>query len=243
MKKVRLFLILLLAGLMLPAGAGAAILDELPLEKGDTGQRVVMVQQRLIDLGYLHFRATGSYGDMTEEAVAAFQRRNGISSTGVFAEDTFSKFYSRELERAAGNASIPRVVGPRGPGGTEPGELVSWQEVSAAFPVGQTATVVDYWTKNTYQVMRTGGNYHADAAFVSAEDEQAFSACFGGSATWEKRPIVLEVGGRRFAGSTFGSLNAAGEVSIYFLDSGSDIGGIEDAEHNSNIYIAAGNNA
>ena len=104
-------------------------------------------------------------------------------------------------------------------------------------------TVVDYWTKNTYQVTRTGGNYHADAAFVSAEDEQAFSACFGGSATWEKRPIVLEVGGRRFAGSTFGSLNAAGEVSIYFLDSGSDIGGIEDAEHNSNIYIAAGNNA
>lgn len=100
MKKTHFFLIFLLITLLVPLGAGAAILDELPLEKGATGQSVVMVQQRLIDLGYLHFRPTGSYGDMTKSAVASFQARNGISSTGIFGENTFSKLYSREIGRA-----------------------------------------------------------------------------------------------------------------------------------------------
>ena len=72
MKKSRFFLLFLLILLLVPLGAGAAILDELPLEKGATGQSVVMLQQRLIDLGYLHFRPTGSYGDMTKSAVASF---------------------------------------------------------------------------------------------------------------------------------------------------------------------------
>ena len=243
MKKIRFFLIMLLIALFLPHGVGAAILDELPLEKGATGQSVVMVQQRLIDLGYLHFRPTGSYGDMTKSAVAAFQRRNGISSTGVFAESTFSMFYSRGLIRAAGNASIPRVIGPGGQGKPEPGELAPWEEVSAAFPVGATATVMDYKTQKTFQVRRTGGTHHADVVFASAADQQAFLTCFGGSYTWEKRPMILEADGRLFAGSVFGSLNGAGEASLYFLDSGSDMGGIRDVEHHSNVYMAAGTNA
>ena len=89
MKKSRFFLLFLLILLLVPLGAGAAILDELPLEKGATGQSVVMLQQRLIDLGYLHFRPTGSYGDMTKSAVASFQARNGISSKAFLARTLF----------------------------------------------------------------------------------------------------------------------------------------------------------
>ncbi len=243
MKKSRFFLLFLLIVLLVPMGAGAAILDELPLEKGATGQGVVMLQQRLIDLGYLHFRPTGSYGDMTKSAVASFQARNGISSTGVFGENTFSKLYSRGLARTAGNPGIPRVIGPGGQGKPEPGELAAWQEVNSVFAVGQTATVMDYKTQKTFQVRRTGGENHVNAVFVGADGEQVFLSCFGGSYTWEKRPAIVEVGGRRFAASVFGTRNAAGEIDIYFFESGSDMGGILDAEHHSNVYLAAGTNA
>ena len=84
-----------------------------------------------------------------------------------------------------------------------PGELLSWTEVSAVFPVGATAIVMDYKTQKTYRVTRTGGTHHADASFVGSGDKEAFFASFGGSQTWEKRPIVLEVAGRRIAGSAF----------------------------------------
>ena len=209
MKKTHFFLIFLLIMLIVPLGAGAAILDELPLEKGATGQSVVMVQQRLIDLGYLHFRPTGSYGDMTKSAVASFQARNGISSTGVFGENTFSKLYSRGLMRTAGNPGIPRVIGPGGQGKPEPGELAKWQEGNSVFTVGQTAIVMDYKTQKTYQVRRTGGENHANAVFAEAQGEQVFLSCFGGSYTWEKRPAIVEVGATRPGKSIFTFSRAA----------------------------------
>ena len=49
---------LMVVGLV-PFTARASTIGELPIEKGQEGSGVVVLQQRLADLGYLHFRATG----------------------------------------------------------------------------------------------------------------------------------------------------------------------------------------
>ena len=52
------------------------------LEVGSSGASVTAVQKKLIQWGYLTGTADGKYGAKTRDAVAAFQRRNGLSADG-----------------------------------------------------------------------------------------------------------------------------------------------------------------
>ena len=60
-----------------PFGALAAV-----LEVGSSGADVTKVQQKLIGWGYLTGTADGKYGEKTRAAVAAFQRKNGLTADG-----------------------------------------------------------------------------------------------------------------------------------------------------------------
>lgn len=61
------------------------------VKKGSTGEDVVYVQTRLIELGYdlAPYGADGKFGVKTEEAVKAFQRANGLEPDGVVGPKTY----------------------------------------------------------------------------------------------------------------------------------------------------------
>jgi len=62
---------------------------------GTTGDDVTAVQRQLIDLGYLASgHATGYYGDMTTEAVKAFQKANSLTVDGLTGTATLDRLYS-----------------------------------------------------------------------------------------------------------------------------------------------------
>lgn len=50
---------------------------------GDTGLHVRQMQRKLSELGYFSGDCTGSYGELTQQAVSRFQENNGIESTGM----------------------------------------------------------------------------------------------------------------------------------------------------------------
>ena len=52
------------------------------LEVGSRGGDVTAVQKKLIQWGYMTGAADGRYGEKTRQAVAAFQRRNGLAADG-----------------------------------------------------------------------------------------------------------------------------------------------------------------
>lgn len=52
------------------------------LEVGSKGNDVTAVQKKLIQWGYLSGSADGRYGEKTRAAVAAFQRKNGLTADG-----------------------------------------------------------------------------------------------------------------------------------------------------------------
>ena len=54
----------------------------------DDGAYVVMLQNRLQELGYLGSGADGQYGAMTESAVILFQETNDLTPTGIADEAT-----------------------------------------------------------------------------------------------------------------------------------------------------------
>jgi peptidoglycan hydrolase-like protein with peptidoglycan-binding domain len=239
---------LMVVGLV-PFTARASTIGELPIEKGQEGSGVVVLQQRLADLGYLHFRATGYFGDMTKTALQDFQKRNGLTRTGSLDTDTYVALFAKSAVRAAAGTAISRVTGPRLLATAEAyGALTGWKEIDPIFAEGTRATVQDLYTGYTYEVIRTGGRHHADVQPVGEEALSVYQKCFGGSYTWEKRPAVVEIAGQKYAASVFGYPNAAesagyssleGSICIYFYESTSDIGGIADAEHTTNIYLAS----
>jgi peptidoglycan hydrolase-like protein with peptidoglycan-binding domain len=77
------------------------------LELGESGDAVAGLQQRLVELGYWLGEADGTYGQLTRQAVMAFQKVEGLGRDGVAGPIT---------QERLGTAVRPA---PRGGGGLE----------------------------------------------------------------------------------------------------------------------------
>ena len=65
-----------------------------PLERGARGEAVELLQERLIELGYLDDDADGSFGPRTESAVLAFQVAAELEATGIADAETMEALLS-----------------------------------------------------------------------------------------------------------------------------------------------------
>ena len=97
------------------------------IKTGTQGEIVVPIQQRLIDLDYLNFKPTGSFGGMTRVSTINFQDINGIMADGSIGEESLNALFSNTAKRAP----IPLEVKiPIGPTAKEPivktGKLGDW---------------------------------------------------------------------------------------------------------------------
>ena len=78
-------------------------LKDLTLEKGDNSDDVKKMQTRLADLSYVkndEDHVTGYYGDVTEKAVKAFQKKNGIKETGKADNATLKAMFNSGAKKA-----------------------------------------------------------------------------------------------------------------------------------------------
>ena len=71
-----------------------AFLSEMSAAAGDSGLNVYALQKRLKQMGYFHGECTGSYGDLTQQAVTLFQRENGLEESGSADPATWVAIYS-----------------------------------------------------------------------------------------------------------------------------------------------------
>ena len=68
------------------------------MQDGDEGDDVEGVQTRLYELGYLGKNfITGTYGEKTTDAVADFQKANGLASDGMVGHETLEILYADEV--------------------------------------------------------------------------------------------------------------------------------------------------
>lgn len=73
---------------------------------GDSDDEIVEVQTQLKKLGYYDAEVTGYFGEVTEEAVLAFQRANNITDTGAVGEETWAALFS---DNAIANETEPEA--------------------------------------------------------------------------------------------------------------------------------------
>jgi len=69
------------------------------LKKGDNGESVRVMQERLKELGYYSGEVDGDFGGGTEEALRLFQSQNDLDVDGVAAKMTFSLLYSEDAKQ------------------------------------------------------------------------------------------------------------------------------------------------
>ena len=91
-------------GTVTPAATSApAAVESSLLKKGDKGDQVRVLQQKLIALGYLTGSADGIFGDNTKKAVMAFQSAKGLTADGQAGSATLAALDS--ASSASGTAT------------------------------------------------------------------------------------------------------------------------------------------
>lgn len=221
------------------------------LRAGSEGDAVVHLQMRLRDLGYYNYKITGSFGSLTESAVIEFQKANKLASDGVIGEQTSTLLYSNEVKRKPATKAAKAPPPSPTPKSNIPsfGKLVEWSKIHKAFPRGDTAKVVDLWSGISYNVTRVGGSLHADVEPSTKADTKKLKNSYGGSWSWDRRPVIVYIGGEWVAGSTngmphgyetVGGNGMDGQVCIHFLNSKTHIRGLKDSDHQAMVKRAAG---
>lgn len=128
-------------------------------------------------------------------------------------------------------------------------ELLHWSEAQKLYPSFGTARVIDVETGRSFNVQRYYGSLHADSEPASAEDAKIMREIFGGSWSWERRAIIVEIDGRQIAASMNGQPHGSGAVTgngfdghfcIHFLGSRLHLNGKLDPEHHEKVMVAAG---
>lgn len=76
------------------------------LTTGSKGDKVKTLQNRLISLGWLQGKATGSYDAPTITAVKAFQKKVNIWDDGIAGPDTLKTLYSNSAPKATVAAAV-----------------------------------------------------------------------------------------------------------------------------------------
>ncbi len=113
---------------------------------GMSGSDVKSAQQRLHKLGYLRSsQVTGYFGDSTETAVKAFQKRNGLTQSGEINAKTLDKLNSDKAKAASssssgGSSSGGSSSGSSSSGGSSSGGSSSGGSSSGGSSSGSSST-------------------------------------------------------------------------------------------------------
>jgi|AGTN01.1.fsa_nt_gi Putative peptidoglycan-binding domain-containing protein len=166
------------------------------LKPGMSGAEVRNIQQKLRERGFMLAAATGYYGEITQGAVKAFQRKAGISADGIVGEATYEMLFS-DNDISITAAELLGITGEV--------KLSSWDEINKLWKKGTSATVTDVKTGLQYTAYRFGGWYHADCEPKTAADTAIMKKMFGGSWSWNRRAIWVTLSnGVTYAASQHG---------------------------------------
>ena len=127
-------------------------------------------------------------------------------------------------------------------------ELTPWSEAKQIFTIGQNALVYDVYSGKTYTVRSFSNGHHADVEPVTQEDTNILKSTYGGSWSWDPRPVWVSINGRTMAASINGmphggGVNSSngmnGQICIHFLNSTTHNGNKSFARAHQNALLVA----
>lgn len=144
-------------------------LMEMSSEPGESGLNVSALQRRLAALGYFTGEATGSYGELTQQAVTRFQQENGLAETGAADADTWSVLCGGEAV-----ALRPMDALQRGDAG-ERVRAAQDRLIALGYLSGEAGGSFDYATETAVRLFQMASGAE-NTGILDAEGEQALLA-------------------------------------------------------------------
>lgn len=183
---------------------------ETRLNKGDEGERVVLIQEKLTELGLYSGKCNGIYDVKTADAVKRFQKHNGINESGVCDRETLDKLglniytYSdleldmlaRLIESEAGKEGLQAM--------TAVGAVVMNRVMSKGYPDSILQVI---WDAGAFYTVDDGSfieSKASDLAYRAAEDamigiDPTDGALYVFHNTTKNRTVTLKCGDIYFA--------------------------------------------
>lgn len=161
------------------------------------------IQNALKKLGYYTGAVDGISGNKTEAAIEKFQKANKLTADGIVGTATKNKLVAAAAKKTTTTAKAPATTAKTTVATKSTGDvelLDWWTGVSKVFKRGTKAKITDIGTGKTFDLVRTYGTNHADVEALTAEDAKIIKGIWGGW-SWVRRPVIVQVGDRKFAGS------------------------------------------
>lgn len=217
-----------------------------PLKPGDSGSAVKSMQTRLKALGWYSGSIGGNYKTLTTQAVTRFQDAIGLTATGIATVETLEKLYAADAPTYGSTFESTAT-----PATGKAVEMDWWtSDIQQIFFRGRIVVVTDVRTGISWREARLGGNKHADCEPLTAKDTAALKAAYGGTWSWDRRPVWVSIAGARYAASMNGRPHGdgprdndfPGHHCIHFTNSRTHTGNRLDARHQAAIKeaLAAG---
>ncbi len=211
--------------------------------KGDSGTKVVKLQQALECLGYYDGAIDGDYGNGTYNAVKKFQQKRGMKADGVAGTSTIRVLFGEDAANASSSSSSSSSST------TYKTEVLDWyaDNVSKVIPKGARFTVKDIVTGKTFEMVRWSGGDHMDAEPRTEEDAATIKAIYGGSYSWRRRAILIKYNGHVYAASMNGMPHGTttienefdGHLCIHFKNSRTHETDVVDPDHQNAVEKAS----
>ncbi len=211
-----------------------------PTRKGSKGKNVVKLQQALEYLGYYTGKIDGDYGDGTVAAVKRFQQKRGLKADGIAGKGTIGVLFGTATGSTSSSSQSKKYKT----------ETLSWfkDDVTNVIPKGARFTIKDVLTGKKFTAVRWSGYNHIDAEPRTASDTKTMKSIYGGSWSWDRRPILILYNGHVYAASmngmphgtsTISGNNFAGHFCIHFKKSKTHETNRVDSEHQNAVNRAS----
>lgn len=210
------------------------------IRPGNTGQRVKILQQRLISLGYLKGSADGKFGNLTRQAVISFQSANRLTADGLAGKKTLTALEKGTAQASTGS-SAQSASGSQASSGGDPSSsarasgpsgsqvrLLHWfNDIKPGLRSGQVLYIYEPSSGQGWNLRVYSCGRHCDAEPCTAEDTASMLKAFGGHNTWSQKAVYVRLpSGTWTIGSTHdmphmsGSIkdnNFNGHLCVHFL--------------------------
>jgi len=161
------------------------------LKEGSKNDAVKQLQAALRDLGYYGGTVSGNFGQLTTEAVKAFQKANKLTADGVAGSATLTKLYggsavAHDAKNSSGG-SAAKENGPNASGVQHTG----MSTIRQRYKVGTVVTVYDFRTKLTWKCRFYSMGVHADSEPLTGTDTDIMYRAFGNRNTWTPKAVWI----------------------------------------------------
>ena len=199
--------------------------------------------------------------DGENEVEIYITRENGREiERGIVKDTVIKEPVSRIVEQGTRQRPRPPRITTASRGNQRPSDLspiprdgvimMPWFDgVEDIFRRGMIVKVTHVDTGLTFFARRFGGRFHADSEPLTVEDTEILRRIYGGSFSWGREAIIVEIGGRRIAASMNGmphggegiqDNNFQGHFCIHFYGSLVHETGRRCAQHQARVRYAAG---